>query len=133
MRGKPAAPTAFIWTTTAVGYSTRTIPSAVYTMYGPSFATVGEVGVAKIKDMAYSAIETGDTMLLIDPATAEYTELVYIIEADAKDLIGEEAVAGWYFDNGDDTFTYKGNEMFAPGQGCWIFPGMGSVTITGEL
>ena len=105
----------------------------MYTMYGPSFATVGELGVAKIKDMAYSAIETGDTMLLIDPTTAAYTELVYIIEADAKDLIGEEAVAGWYFDNGDDTFTYKGNEMFAPGQGCWIFPGMGSVTITGEL
>ena len=99
-------------------------------MYGPSFESIGADGAAKIKDMNYAATETGDAMLLIDPVTAEYTELVYIAQADINDTVGEGGVPGWYFDNGDDTFTYKGEDTVSLGCAFWLFAGNGSVNLT---
>ena len=107
---------------------TRTLPAALYSAFANPFPTT-----VTLKSFTYSATETGDTMLLIDPATAAYTELPYLNSADAKEYGGNEAVAGWYIVNDDDTVVYKGNEEFAPGQGCWIYPGNGTVTISGNL
>ena len=99
-------------------------------MYGPSFATVGENNTAKLKDVVYNATETGDLLLLIDPATAAYDELIFINQADAIDLVGEDAVAGWYKDLGDDVFEYKGNIDITLGCAFWICPYSGAVDMT---
>ena len=99
-------------------------------MYGPSFKTIGETGTtAKLRDMNFAGA-TGDTMLMIDPVTAAYTELMFVTDEDAKGNIAPDAVAGWYLDNGDDTYTFMGDATVSLGCGFWLFPGNGAVDMT---
>lgn len=100
-------------------------------MYGPSFKSVGaKDSKAYLKDMVFGSGETSDVLLMIDPATAAYTELIYLNDADAKDLVGEDAVAGWYLDEGNDVFTYKGNDEISLGCGFWVEPFTSNVDVT---
>lgn len=103
-------------------------------MFGPGFDSVGSSDGMALKDLAYPAVEAGDSMLLIDKETAEYTELVFFTEEAAKEEIGEDAVAGWYDCNGDEP-VYMGNHPVSRGCGFWLFAGSGDVdaTAAGEV
>ena len=114
-----------------VGYTTKTIPNAVYTMYGPSFNSVGNDVGMKLKDIGFPATETGDGILLIDPTTAAYTELTYVTAEGAADE-GLEDGAGWYNFTGDDP-VFANNWELSPGQGVWIYPVNGAVTATASI
>ena len=106
----------------------RTLPVSLYSAFANPFPTS-----VPLKKFTFEGGETSDVMLLIDKATAAYTELIYLNAEDAVDLCGNGAVAGWYLDEGDDVFTYKGDEPLEAGQGCWIFPVTYNVTVTANL
>lgn len=110
------------------GTFSRTLPALAYSAFANPFPCA-----TLLKTFTFEGGETSDIMLLIDKSTGAYTELIYLNAADAVDLVGEDAIAGWYFDEGDDVFTYKGNETFEAGQGCWVFPATQAVTVTATL
>ena len=109
-----------------VGYTTKVIPQNVYTMYGPSFATVGGNDALSLANITFPATESGDTMLLIDIATAAYTTLTYVTAEGASDE-GLADGAGWYDFTGDDP-VYMGNTQITRGCAFWLFAGSGNVS-----
>ena len=107
---------------------TRTLPRGLWSAFANPFPMD-----APLSTFTFNGGATSDVMLLIDPTTAAYTELIYLSAEDAVDLVGPGAAAGWYLDEGNDVFTYKGSETLAAGQGCWVQPGEADVTITASL
>lgn len=107
---------------------TRTLPIGLYSAFANPFPTD-----VQLKKFTFDNGETGDLMLLIDKDDASYTDLIYLNEVDAKDLCGEDAVAGWYFDEGADVFTYKGDTVLNAGQGVWVKPESGDVVVSATL
>ena len=106
---------------------TRTLPSGLYSSFANPFPME-----CALEKFVYTG-ETTDVMLLVDPLTGAYDELMYVTEDVAKEVIDISAVAGWYKDNGDDTYTYRGKDTLLPGQGCWIFTANGEATISATL
>ena len=95
-------------------------------MYGPSFATVGGNDALSLANITFPATESGDTMLLIDTATAAYTTLTYVTAEGASDE-GLADGAGWYDFTGDDP-VYMGNTQITRGCAFWLFAGSGNVS-----
>lgn len=104
---------------------TRTFPNNLYSAFANPFPT--EVA---LKDFNYPATDTGDEMLLIDPITAAYTTLTYVTEEGASDE-GLEDGAGWYDFTTDA--VYMGDYKFKGGEGAWLHPFCGDITMTATL
>lgn len=108
----------------------RTFPNELYS----AFANPFPVPMA-LKDFNYAAEYGGDTMLWIDKETAAYSTLTFLTDVEAKENFGDEAVGGWYKedDQSETGYSYAGNDKLDPGQGVWIRPGSGAVTMTATL
>ena len=97
-------------------------------MFGPSFNSVGNETGMKLKDLGFPASETGDGILLIDTATAQYTELTYVTAEGAADE-GLADGAGWYNFTGDDP-VFENERVITRGCAFWMYLVNGEVVTT---